>query len=64
MIEGEELYKLRFALADYLGTVDAKGECVRVNKIHNYIKAGISFRNIKQGIKQKIRDYTQKMIEV
>ncbi len=35
VIEGEELYDLRFALADDLGTVDAKGECVKVNRTHN-----------------------------
>ena len=63
VIEGEALYDLRFALADDLGTVDAKGECVRVNKTHNDINVGVSFRNIKQDNMQKIRDYTQKMIE-
>ena len=63
VIEGEALYDLRFALADDLGTVDAKGECVRVNKTHNDINVGVSFRDIKQDNMQKIRDYTQKMIE-
>ena len=63
VVEGEALYDLRSALADDLGTVDAKGECVRVNKTHNDINAGVSFRDIKQDNMQKIRDYTQKMIE-
>lgn len=62
VIVGAELYDLRFELADGLGTVDAKGECVRVNKTHNDINAGVSFRDIKQDNMQKIRDYTHKMI--
>ncbi len=60
VIEGEELYDLRFELTDNLGAVETKGECVRENKTQkNEISAGISFRDIKQDSTQRIRSYIQ-----
>ncbi len=60
VIEGEELYDLRFELADNLGAVEAKGECVRENKTQNDISAGISFRDIKQDHVARIRGFISK----
>jgi hypothetical protein len=59
VIEGEELYDLRFKLLGGFGAIDARGECVRGDKTHSDVRAGISFKDIKQDDMQRIRSYIQ-----
>ncbi len=59
VMEGEELYDLRFELLGGFGIIDARGDCVRGQKAHNDVRAGIRFKDIKQDDTQRIKSYIQ-----
>ncbi len=59
VMEGEELYELKFELLGGSGAIDATGDCVRGLKAHKEVRAGIKFKDVKQDDMQRIRSYIQ-----
>ncbi|KHE90603.1 MAG: PilZ domain-containing protein [Candidatus Scalindua rubra] len=59
VMEGEELYDLRFELLGGFGAIHARGDCVRSLKAHRDVRVGIRFKDIKESDIRKVRSYVQ-----
>jgi len=58
-IEGHELYDMEFRLNENSDVIETGGKCVREIKTHEKLCAGISFKDMKEIYKDRIRDFVE-----